>query len=566
MANNPYVNKVVFGDNTVMDISGDTATPSDVLKGETFHDKSGALQVGTLSLDEFATIDLIKDTVGWTGKNLLKLHLTSGSTNGVNYTVNVDGSISLSGTATNDAYLTLHSRLNDPIELESGNYILNGCPANGGGSTYQLYFAKSDGSSITDYFYDNGNGVSFSYDGQYNYTVNILVKSGQNVDGKVFYPMIRKVSITDDTYEPYHPSVEQTLRDAEVIEGKNLVDIHITDTQFINATKVPEGHTDVIISCNSTGVGQCNVRTFNADGTTYGNDYAVVENGNTSGSKRLTIPSGGSISLYRVSGDNSNFSNFMLRDATEEDPTYEPYYIPLKDSKFDRSEQRVLGAKNRFHANTIVSKATDVGVTITEDGKTIRVNNTTAGSYKMVTFQMPVEKSTNYLFTSDVLVTSGSALIAISDSSSDIIAKAPTDGKINIEFNSGDRTAIRVKMLCTQSTSEIGDVTYSNNMLRLASDPDNTYVPYAMTNKELTDSLDGWTAASQVANGEVSFSGLDDTQGWGYDPRIWVDNNSTNLNPYCKIKTITGAGTANMSITYDTDADNGAYVRLRIIK
>ena len=80
------------------------------------------------------------------------------------------------------------------------------------------------------------------------------------------------------------------------------------------------------------------------------------------------------------------------------------------------------------------------------------------------------------------------------------------------------------------------------------------------------DIADDWTSASTVANGEVSFSGLDDTQGWGYFPEIWVDGNSTNLNPKATLKTITGAGTANMSVTYDTDADSGSSCRLRIEK
>lgn len=49
MANNPYVNKVIYGDDTLIDLTGDTATESDVLLGKTFHDKSGALRTGTLT-------------------------------------------------------------------------------------------------------------------------------------------------------------------------------------------------------------------------------------------------------------------------------------------------------------------------------------------------------------------------------------------------------------------------------------------------------------------------------------------------------------------------------------
>ena len=69
-----------------------------------------------------------------------------------------------------------------------------------------------------------------------------------------------------------------------------------------------------------------------------------------------------------------------------------------------------------------------------------------------------------------------------------------------------------------------------------------------------------------VSSGQFTFSGLDDTKGYGFEPYIQVDGNSTNKNPSATINTITGAGTASMSILYDTDADNGASVKLRIIK
>ena len=48
MAENPYVNKVEYAGQTLMDLTGDTATPSDVLSGKTFHDRSGAPQTGNV--------------------------------------------------------------------------------------------------------------------------------------------------------------------------------------------------------------------------------------------------------------------------------------------------------------------------------------------------------------------------------------------------------------------------------------------------------------------------------------------------------------------------------------
>lgn len=51
MAENQYVNKVVFGNAVVMDISDTTADPTKVLASEKFYDRSGAPQTGTCTFD-----------------------------------------------------------------------------------------------------------------------------------------------------------------------------------------------------------------------------------------------------------------------------------------------------------------------------------------------------------------------------------------------------------------------------------------------------------------------------------------------------------------------------------
>ena len=80
--------------------------------------------------------------------------------------------------------------------------------------------------------------------------------------------------------------------------------------------------------------------------------------------------------------------------------------------------------------------------------------------------------------------------------------------------------------------------------------------------------LDEWFATSgTVSSGTVSFSGIDDSAGTnGYKLFIDVTSSSTNKNPSSQISSISGSGTASMSITYTTDADNGATARLRILK
>ena len=48
MANNPYVNRVDFGNETLIDISNTTAEPEDVIEGQVFYTKSGAPATGML--------------------------------------------------------------------------------------------------------------------------------------------------------------------------------------------------------------------------------------------------------------------------------------------------------------------------------------------------------------------------------------------------------------------------------------------------------------------------------------------------------------------------------------
>lgn len=48
MANNQYVNKVIFGDETLIDLSSDTIQPGALLDGYTAHGKNGAPITGTM--------------------------------------------------------------------------------------------------------------------------------------------------------------------------------------------------------------------------------------------------------------------------------------------------------------------------------------------------------------------------------------------------------------------------------------------------------------------------------------------------------------------------------------
>lgn len=57
MASNTYINKVVYNNNTLIDLTSDTVTASTLMQGYTAHDASGSTITGTATtVDEFNII------------------------------------------------------------------------------------------------------------------------------------------------------------------------------------------------------------------------------------------------------------------------------------------------------------------------------------------------------------------------------------------------------------------------------------------------------------------------------------------------------------------------------
>ena len=94
-----------------------------------------------------------------------------------------------------------------------------------------------------------------------------------------------------------------------------------------------------------------------------------------------------------------------------------------------------------------------------------------------------------------------------------------------------------------------------------------TFTADASTNASANIVTDQWHGTTgTVSSGSVSFSGVDDSDNNGYELFVTVTSSSTNKNPTAQISSISGEGTSSMSITFTTDADNGATCKLRIIK
>lgn len=244
MANNPYKNKVIFGNQTVMDISDSTASESDVADGEVFYKGNGERAVGTGSyysptdatstdIDDADYIPFYDNSASakknslWSNikaklneifftrsennvlgaKNLLpKSKKTTDSKNGIDFTFNADGSVTFSGTASDVAEAYFDQTTSERLlvaNLPSG-IIVNGSDSSDSKYGIEVVYRDSSNDYISNQIAYNGDLQLVIPNNAYYIRVAVLVKSGTVISVPVtVYPMLRLASDPDNTFVPY---------------------------------------------------------------------------------------------------------------------------------------------------------------------------------------------------------------------------------------------------------------------------------------------------------------------------------------------------------------------------
>ncbi len=159
-----------------------------------------------------ASLSVLESSVGYTRKNLLKNTAVSSAMNGVTFTVNADGSVLTSGTASSDTIFVLKEWAGFPHEMKNRELLVTGCSQGGSASGYRLVVQSkvSYGTSYSGLGADTGNGFVFSTSADF-VRISVRIGANVNVNGLTFYPMLRYADITDDTYEPYKPSIDERI-------------------------------------------------------------------------------------------------------------------------------------------------------------------------------------------------------------------------------------------------------------------------------------------------------------------------------------------------------------------
>lgn len=150
------------------------------------------------------------------GKNLIPFpyYSTTKEVNGVTFTVNEDGTVTVNGTASSITQFNLY--MGGDLLLPNVKYTLSGGDGNGSATTYDLRITDS---KTTAYTCVTNKSVSFSYADTSKIVISIMVRSGAVLNNVVFKPMIEE-GTTSTSYAPY---IEDISTVKLYKQGKNLL-------------------------------------------------------------------------------------------------------------------------------------------------------------------------------------------------------------------------------------------------------------------------------------------------------------------------------------------------------
>ena len=424
-----------------------------------------------------------------------------------------------------------------------GKYILNGCPSGSGYSTYYLNFSVESGTVTPSGGNDIGEGLAFEVTQTAKITVKARVISGQTVD-ITFKPMIRLASDTDNTFQPYAKTNKELTAENQTLTNnvdvlfetgvKNICPPYLGSLSSNGITYI--GNSDGTVTVNGTcsaNVG-VNIRVYlkagqyKVSGCPSGGSYSTYRIGVTTDSWTLigthdhgngttiTIPSDG---YYRINLDvragyvaNNLVFKPMITDVDTPESDYD-HYVPYAKTNQQLTEKSVtwddlseVGAVN--YLNSAITTQTKHGATYTNLGD---------GKYKVGASEAPSHTS-NCISTIAITLKKGTyKWTASEDGESPIGSDAcyafirGLNGTVDWYRSYQSSHGYGVFTLTQDSTIEFGlAVNSSTAFSEITFYPmitpvsyNGPYVPYAKTNKQLTEDTTALLDNTEV-NGAVN--------------------------------------------------------------
>lgn len=172
-------------------------------------------QGAALDEDRAALVELVDGGA----KNLIQNRETTRTVSGVTFTVNSDGSVSLSGTASANitSYLIVSSQ-----SIFDESCVLSGCPSGGSDGTYKLdMLAGGGGGGVLVSDYGTGALIDWTLFVSGTFSVRIRIANGTDTTGLIFKPMLCTKAAWDIShqYVPHRPSYDELIARIEALEG-----------------------------------------------------------------------------------------------------------------------------------------------------------------------------------------------------------------------------------------------------------------------------------------------------------------------------------------------------------
>ena len=219
---------------------------------------------------------------------------------------------------------------------------------------------------------------------------------------------------------------------------------------------------------------------------------ATITSGSTS---PLSFTADAEYELYF--GSSATVTNIMVKDSRITDPTYEPYHESVEEEiEQIYADNGVLGAKNLL--KNVATSGTSNGITYTvnSDKSISFVGTTTATSTFAITPDIATNKfldDGNYILSVGTALPTGIELWLngyVNGAYYNRVATM-TAGMKEVAFTvTPNLTGLKLYIQIPHvSGGRVVSSTTIYPMIRLASDPDDTYQPYAMTNRELTEKV-----------------------------------------------------------------------------
>ena len=204
-------------------------------------------------------VEAIVDVYSAKNENSYPYEDTTKSDNGITFTDNGDGSVTVSGTAGANTQFECHHVTR--LTLPTGKHKINGCPAGGSGAWFINITEYINGVYSTIYTVDE-NGVEITADNTKSYGVYVWVASGTVISTPItFYPMIRDARITDPTFAPYAKTNLQLT--ADKAERADLATLNLTGSTNSTGSTINAG---VYFYLNGS---YCKAKTSIANGATF---------------------------------------------------------------------------------------------------------------------------------------------------------------------------------------------------------------------------------------------------------------------------------------------------------